>query len=341
MYSFASDYLEGCTPEILEALIKVNYKQSPGYGEDDYCTLAKAGIKKIIGREDVDVHFVPGGTPCNVLGICTCLKDYQAVICCESGHINTHETGAVESTGHKIVTAPGYDGKITAAEVEELVKKHGDEHMVQPKMVFISQATEFGTCYTLAELKAIKEVCVKYGLYLYVDGARIANALTAKSNDVSLNDIAEMADMFYIGGTKNGALLGEAMVIVNDDLKEDFRYRLKQRGSMLAKGRIMGLSFFVLLNNDLYLKLASHANKMADALRFIFKSYNIPQYIKTETNQVFVVLDNTLLKKIQEEYTVTVWGPYDSDHTIVRFVTSWCTKEEAVIEFAEFMKKSV
>lgn len=340
MYNFASDYLEGCTPEILEALIKVNYKQSPGYGEDEYSRLAKQSIAKAIGRNDVDIHFVPGGTPCNILGICSCLKDYQAVICAESGHINVHETGAIEAAGHKILTAPGSNGKISAAEIEAIVKKHTDEHMVQPKMVFISQASEFGTIYSLEELEAIAAVCRQYQLYLYVDGARLANALVAKGNDVSLANLAELADMFYIGGTKNGALLGEAMVIVNDELKKDFRFRLKQRGAMLAKARIMGVSFFVLFNNDLYLKLANHANKMADALRFIFKTYNIPQYIRSNTNQTFVVISNELLKKIQENYIVTVWGPYDNTHSIVRFVTSWCTKEEAILQFAEFIKQN-
>ena len=340
MYSFENDYSEGACEEILAALIKTNFKQEVGYGNDSYCLKAKELIKKTIEDDNVDIHFVPGGTPCNILAI-SLLKPYEAVICVESGHINVHETGAIEHGGHKILTAPGYDGKISAREVEEICLKHTDEHMVKPRMVFISNSTEFGTIYYKDELEELSEVCHKYNLYLYLDGARLGNALTAEGNDLTIQELTRLVDMYYIGGTKNGALLGEAMVIRNDELKENFRYSLKQNGSMLAKARVVGIEFATFFENNLYFKLARHANKMAKSLKYVFTKNGIPMYMNSPTNQIFPVLPNNVLKKIEEKYRVTPWGAYDENHTIVRFVCSWATREEAVIAFYEDYQKIV
>lgn len=332
MYSFANDYSEGACPKVLEALVQTNFKQSAGYGIDAYSYNAANLIKKIINHQDVDVHFITGGTPCNVLAI-SLLKSYEAVICADTGHINTHETGAVEATGHKIIPVKNVDGKIRAIDIERTVLKHTDEHMVKPRMVFISNSTELGTIYTKKELIEISAVCHKYNLYLYLDGARIANALTAMGNDVSLKDIADLTDLFYIGGTKNGALFGEAMVIRNNNLKNDFRYLIKQHCSMLAKGRLLGVQFCALLQDDTYLNNAKNANIMAQAIKHIFKQYNIPLYNDSPTNQIFAIFDNRLLAYLKQKYVITEWGIYDKNHTIVRFVCSWATKRENVEDF--------
>lgn len=338
-YSFRNDYSEGCSPEIMEALIRTNNLQLTGYGEDEYATKAASLIKKAINREDVDIHFVPGGTPCNVLAIALALKPYEAVICCDSGHINVHEAGSIEATGHKILVADSYDGKVSPEGVRKICTQVTGDHMVKPTMVFISNATEFATVYTKEELIALRKVCDEFSLYLYMDGARLANALVSEGNDVTLEDICELCDLFYIGGTKNGSLIGEAMIIVNDSLKEGFRYHLKQKGYMLAKGRIMSISFATLFKDDLYLKNAKQANKTAQALKYAFEAYGIPQYSDSKTNQLFPILSNQLLEKIQEDYDVELWGPYDQDHQIVRFTTSWATKEETVLQFVSDLKK--
>jgi threonine aldolase len=332
MYSFANDYSEGACPKVLSALIQSNNVQSAGYGLDTFCEAAANIVKQKIEHDDVDVHFITGGTPCNVLAIST-LRAHEAVICVESGHINTHETGAVEATGHKIISVKGRNGKITPEEIRNVVASHPDEHMVKPKMVFISNATEFGTIYKKQELSDIYETCKELGLYLYLDGARLGNALVATGNDLTFKDICDLTDIFYIGGTKNGALLGEAMVIRNDDLKPDFRYLIKQHCSMLAKGRVIGVQFLALLEDKTYLDNARNANIMAQALKYIFSQFAIPMYIDSPTNQIFPVLDNKLLEKIQQNYEVINWGPYDEKRTIVRFVCSWATKKSDIQDF--------
>ncbi|MBR5341302.1 MAG: threonine aldolase [Erysipelotrichaceae bacterium] len=332
MYSFANDYSEGACPKVLNALVETNDVQAAGYGQDLFCTAAAETIRKTVGNESVDVHFISGGTPCNVLAI-SLLRSYEAVICVESGHINTHETGAIEATGHKIITVKGKYGKITPAEIIEVVSNHPDEHMVKPKMVFISDATELGTIYRKSELKAIYETCRKLGLYLYLDGARLGNALVATGNDLTFKDICRYTDIFYIGGTKNGALIGEAMVIRNDDLKPYFRYLIKQHCAMLSKGRIIGVQFLALLEDSTYLDNAKNANIMAQAIKYIFKQYGIPMFIDSPTNQIFPVLENRLLEKIKTKYEVTEWGKFDKNHTIVRFVCSWATKKGDVQDF--------
>ena len=266
MYNFASDYLEGAHPQVMEALNKTNFIQTVGYGEDQYCQKAKDKIKAILENENVDIHFLVGGTQTNMIMISSALKDYQAVIAVDSGHINVHETGAVEFTGHKILTKPHQDGKMIPEMIDEIMREHPDEHMVQPKMVYISQTTEYGTYYTLEELKAIYECCQKNNLYLFIDGARLGSALVLKDAP-TLQEMALYSDVFYIGGTKMGALFGECLVIINDELKTDFRYHIKQKGAMLAKGRLLGVQFNALFENDLYLEIGKHENECADILR--------------------------------------------------------------------------
>ena len=299
-------------------------------------------IKAKLHHNDVDVHFVTGGTPCNVLAV-SLLKSYEAVICAETGHINVHETGAVEATGHKIISVKSSNGKITPAAIRRAVFTHTDEHMVKPKMVFISNATELGTYYSKEELTSVYQTCKELGLYLYLDGARLGNALTAVDNDVTFKDIADNTDLFYIGGTKNGALLGEAMVIRHPDLKPQFRYLLKQRCSMLAKAKIIGVQFQALMEDDTYLKNAKNANVMAQALKYAFQQLGVKMYIDSPTNQIFPILRNDLLTKIRSRYEVTEWGRYDDEHTIVRFVCSWATKKEDIQRFYDdlmrFMKQ--
>lgn len=337
MYSFANDYSEGACKQVLDALVKTNYEQAIGYGLDEHSFKAAEMIKERIQHQDVDIHFIPGGTPANVLAICL-LKSYEAVICCENGHINTHETGAVESTGHKIIQTKAYDGKIRAIDIDEVVLNHPDEHMVKPKMVFISNSSEFGTIYSKEELTAISNVCKKHNLYLYLDGARIASALTSSKNDLTFKDICDLTDIFYIGGTKNGALLGEAMVIKNDDLKENFRYLLKQKGSMLAKGKLLGIQFEELFKDDVYFDLARNANARAQELKEVFLKYGIKEYIQSYTNQIFVILDNELLHQLEKNYVMSNWCKYDDKSTVVRFVCSWATKPEVITEFETYLK---
>ena len=337
MYSFENDYSEGACKEVLEALVKTNYEQHTGYGLDAHCLNAAKLIKKAIKHKDVDVHFVPGGTPANVLAV-SLLKPYEAVICCENGHINTHETGAVEAKGHKIIQTKPHDGKITAEDIEATVVNFTDEHVVKPRMVFVSNPSEFGTIYSKKELKAISEVCKKHDLYLYLDGARLACALTSEKNDLTLKDIADLTDIFYIGGTKNGALLGEAMVIKNEDLKKDFRYYLKQNCTMLAKARVIGVEFERFFSDNLYFDVAKNANKTAQTLKKVFLDNGVEQYLDSYTNQIFPILDDKVFKKLQSKYVMSFWSKYDKTHSVVRFVCSWATPMSAIKEFEKDFK---
>lgn len=340
MFSFTNDYSEGACKEVLENLIKTNYLQTPGYGLDEFCLQAEKTIRNIVDNQNVDVHFIPGGTPSNVLAI-SLLKSYEAVISAETGHINTHETGAVEATGHKILPVKATNGKITPKQIEDVVLDHTDEHVTKPKMVFIANSTELGTIYTKQELTAISNMCHKYNLYLYIDGARLGSALTCKENDLTLKDICELTDIFYIGGTKNGALLGEAMVIKNEALKPEFRFLLKQHGSMLAKARIIGIEFVTLFEKDLYFNLARNANEMAQQLNSLFKENNIQMFVESPTNQIFPILENSLLSKIRTKYEVGDWCKVDENHTAVRFVCSWATKQENIDSFIADFKSFI
>lgn len=341
MFSFTNDYSEGACKQVLENLIKTNFVQADGYGLDIFCKQAEKMIREAVGDQNADVHYIPGGTPANVLAICL-LKSYEAVIAAENGHINTHETGAVETTGHKILQVKGVNGKVTPAEIEEVCNSHTDEHVTKPRMVFVSNSSEYGTIYSKQELTEISEVCKKHNLYLYMDGARLASALMSKDNDLTLQDIAKLVDIFYIGGTKNGALLGEAMVIINDELKPNFRFLLKQHGSMLAKSRIIGVEFITLFENNLYFDLAKNANNMAQQLNEFFKSNGIEMFVESSTNQIFPILSDSLIEKLRTKYSFETWSKYDETHTVVRFVCSWATKQENIdafkADFEEFTK---
>ena len=332
MISFENDYSETTNEEILEALKKAYNEQNDGYGLDKHSKNAASLIKKLCGHKDIDVHFIQGGTPCNVLTM-ELIRPYEAIIAVKSGHINVHETGAVERNGHKIVTVDGKEGKLLPQEIDQVMSVHLDEHSVKPKLVFISNGTEYGTTYSKKELLDLRKKCDKYNLYLYIDGARIGNALAATG--LTFKDIADIADVFYIGGTKNGALLGEAYIIKNNNLKKEFRYIIKQNLSMLAKGFINGIQFETLLNNDLYMKNAKHANNMADKIRECLKKNHINCLYPTKTNQIFPIITIKQFNELKKKFKFSKWSDYKGNNIVVRFVTSWNTKEENVNKLIE------
>ncbi|HIX15888.1 MAG TPA: aminotransferase class V-fold PLP-dependent enzyme [Candidatus Hungatella pullicola] len=338
MYSFNNDYSEGAHPRILQAMMEANLEQNQGYGLDSHCDTARSLIKNAIAMEDVDIHFIPGGTQTNLLAIAAALRPWQAVIATTLGHINVHETGAIEATGHKVIAMPAPDGKLKPQDVEEAVARHTDEHMVQPKMVYISNSTEIGTQYTKAELQALSRVCRQKGLYLFLDGARLSSALTSSVNDLTMAGIASFTDLFYIGGTKAGALMGEALVIVNPSLKEDFRYMIKQRGAMMAKGWLLGIQFETLFQDDLYFQLASHANAMADILRQGIGDLGFSFYSDSQTNQIFPIFSDRLIERLSQSYVFSIQERYDDSHSVIRLVTSWATKEEECHGFVNALK---
>ena len=332
-YSFYNDYAEGAHQNILNALIEANLKQDFGYGEDLYCEKAIEKIKTVIGNQNASIHFVSGGTQANLISISSALKPYQSVIAPLSGHIAIHEAGAIENTGHKINTIPTSDGKITVTGIQNVLKEHIDEHMVKPRMVFVSQPTELGTLYSKSELSRISEFCNNNNLYLYLDGARLGSALSSLDNDLSFSELSNMVDMFYIGGTKNGALIGEAIVINNDNLKIDFRYFLKQNGALLAKGRLLGIQFFELFKGNLYFELGKNANTMAAKLSTGIKSQGYSFLTQTSTNQIFPIFPNSVIEKLSELYGFYIWSKVDDNKSAVRLVTSWATQEERIINF--------
>ena len=334
MIYFHNDYSEGCHEKVLQRLIETNMEQTTGYGEDPYCAAAAEKIKACCGRDDIDVHFLVGGTQANLTVIDAALRPHQGALCAVSGHINVHETGAVEATGHKVLPLPSGDAKITAAQVEEAVWAHRNdgsfEHMTQPKLVYISNPSELGTLYTLDELEALSAVCKKLGLYLFLDGARMGYGLMAKDYDVTLADIARLCDVFYIGGTKVGALFGEAVVISNPALKEDFRYIIKQHGGMLAKGRLLGVQFDALFTDNLYFDISAHAVEMADRIRECFDTLGVQYLVPGITNQIFPILSDDLLAELSKNFMFTEMERVDATHRCVRFCTSWATKAENV-----------
>ena len=330
MIRFESDYTQGAVPEILEALIKTNMEQTPGYGEDKYCLSAADKIRKELKCDSAAVHFLVGGTQTNFTFIASCLRPHEGVISASTGHINVHETGAVEATGHKILPIESFDGKIKAEDIEAMVVAHENdasfEHITKPKMVYISMPTENGTIYSKAELEAIYEVCKKKNLILYIDGARLGYAMMCKENDVAFSDLPNLCDAFYIGGTKVGALFGEALVIVNEKYKEDFRYIEKQKGAMLAKGRLLGLQFDTLFTDGLYFKVSAHAMKLADRIRTALKEKGIRVYYNSPTNQLFPMLTDEQMNKLKNDFSFCYWCK-NSDLHVVRFCTSWATQE--------------
>lgn len=331
---FPCDYNEGAHPKVLERLIETNMEQTVGYGEDAYCAAAADKIRKACQREDLAVHFLVGGTQTNVTVIDTALRSHQGVLCADTGHINVHETGAVEACGHKVLGLPSDDGKITAEQVEEAYQEHihngSFEHMVQPKLVYISNPTELGTIYYKEELEALSRVCRRNGLYLFMDGARLGYGLTATDNDLTLADIAALCDVFYIGGTKVGALFGEAVVISNEALKQDFRYFIKQKGGMLAKGRLLGVQFDALFTDNLYFEISKHAIALAEKLRKAFDEKGYTYLAPNKTNQIFVVIPDADLEKLSGQFEYSYDHRIDEKHSVVRFCTSWATKEENV-----------
>ncbi len=332
-YSFKDDYSEGAHPEILNVLSNTNYIQTIGYGEDEFSDKARQLIKNKIQNADVDIHFVSGGTQANLLVISSILKPYQSVIAATTAHIAVHETGAIEATGHKINTVETTNGKLKPSDIQGVLNFHTDEHMVMPKLVFISNSTEIGTVYSKKELSELFTFCKKNNLYLYLDGARIASALTSESNDLNIKEVSEYTDAFYIGGTKNGALLGEAIVIKNDNLKDDFRFQMKQKGALLAKGRLIGIQFLSLFENDLYFDLAKHANQTAEKLAEGIKNKGYEFFTEPVTNQIFPIFPDKLIEKLHKKYDFYVWSHTDKMHSAVRLICSWATKEEFVDKF--------
>ena len=334
MIRFNSDYTEGCHPAILERLAATNMEQTPGYGEDAYCAAAAEQIKEACAAPEAAVHFLVGGTQTNVTVISAALRHYQGVITAVTGHINVHETGALESCGHKCLTIETADGKLTAEQIAAYTDAHyadaSFEHTVQPKMVYISNPTEIGTIYKKAELEAIYDVCKERGLYLFLDGARLPAALVAEGNDLAPADFANYCDVFYIGGTKNGLLFGEALVITNDSLKPHFRNMIKQRGGMFAKGFLFGTQFKAYFKDDLWLSMARHAVSQAQRIQAaaIEKGYSL--YAVSPTNQVFLVLSHAQIERLKQDFAFELNGHVDKDHEAARFVCSWATRPEAV-----------
>jgi len=342
MIYFNNDYSEGCHEKVLNALIRTNMEQTLGYGEDEYCAMAAEKIRKSCNC-DAAVHFLVGGTQANLTVIDAALRPHQGALCPVSGHINVHETGAVEATGHKVLGLPSDDGKITAQQVEQYVLAHradsSFEHMVQPKLVYISNPTEWGTLYSLKELTALSETCHNLGLYLFLDGARLGYGLASRENDLTLADLARLCDAFYIGGTKVGVLFGEAVVIPNPVLAEDFRYLIKQHGGMLAKGRLLGVQFDALFTDNLYMEMSTHAIAMAEKMRQTFDELGVPYHVPGCTNQIFPVLPDAVLEKLGENYIWCEMERVDATHRAVRFCTSWATREENVDRFCKDLKK--
>lgn len=334
MIRFNCDYAEGAHETILRAMEQTNFEQNEGYGTDVHCCRAAALLRTLCGDESLDVHFLVGGTQANMTVIDAALRPHQGVLSADTGHINGHETGAVEATGHKVLALPNTDGKITAAQVEsawrEQAENEAAEHLVQPKMVYISHPTELGTLYTKAELEALHAVCRAHGLYLFLDGARLAYGLAAAGTDVALPDLARLCDVFYAGGTKAGALFGEAVVIANEELKRDFRYAIKQHGGMLAKGWLLGIQFEQLFADGLYQALGRHADGLADRLRQAFARLGVPLLVKNTTNQLFPILPDTALDALRREFTFTYQCRVDETHSAVRFCTSWATPPQNV-----------
>lgn len=339
MIYFNCDYNEGAHEKILERLAQSNREQTEGYGCDEYCERARNLILKQCQSKDAAVHFLVGGTQANATVIAAALRTHQGVLAAQTAHIHVHETGAVEAGGHKVLVLPSENGKLTAEQVEEAYQAHiaddSHEHIVQPKMVYISQPTELGTQYTLAELEALSAVCRKNDLFLFVDGARLGYGLTASDNDVTLPDLARLCDVFYIGGTKVGALFGEAVVIINPLLQKDFRYVIKQQGGMLAKGRLLGIQFLTLFENNLYMEIASYANELAEQLREVFHRKQVPFLVESHTNQLFPILPDSVLEKLGQKYCYSYQQRIDGEHSAVRFCTSWATQRAAVEELCE------
>jgi len=336
MIRLNNDYCFGAHPNILEALTNLNNEANPGYGLDAHCKEAAENIKKACNVPDADVHFIVGGTQTNLIVIQAALRSYQGAVCVQSGHINVHETGAVENCGIKILTAPGYDGKIKAEEIEKFAHDYEisdvQEHITEPKLVYISFPTELGTIYSKKELEDISNTCHKHGMYLFIDGARLSYGLAGENNDVTIEDIASLSDVFFIGGTKCGLLFGEAVVINNSEIKPCFRHYIKQKGAMLAKGWLLGVQFNEMFKDGLYFEIGKKAVELALRIKNACKEKGIALASDSPTNQQFVIMKDTDLKKLSEKYFYEYQERVDETHSNVRFCTSWATKEEDIDE---------
>ncbi len=333
MLFLKNDYSLGAHPAVLEALVKTNMVYADGYGVDEFCADASSQILQRIGCPSAEVHFLPGGTQTNMTAIAAFLRPHEAVISPETGHVCCHETGAIEATGHKIIHVPSEDGKIRWEQIDEVMRFHEDEHYVKPRLLYISNSTETGAFYCKSELQELREACDRHQLLLYLDGARLAMALTAPGNDVALEDLPKIADAFYIGGTKCGALFGEALVLVNDSLKPDFRFLLKQRGGLMAKGRLLGVQFQALLADDLIFHLGAHSNQMATMLADGIKKAGYHFAVEPATNLIFPIFPNSLIEELQKKVMFEGWRPYTDGTSAIRLVTSWGSTEEEVQTF--------
>ena len=331
---FASVYMEGAHPQIMQRLVETNLVKTPGYGTDSYCDSARDKIRTACNCPSADIFFLAGGTQTNATVIDAVLRSYQGVIAAQTGHIEGHEAGAIEAGGHKVLTLPQKLGKISADQIAAFMADFENDanhaHMVMPGMVYLSQPTEYGTLYTREELKQIREVCCRYSLALYVDGARLAYALSCPANDVSLQDLAALTDVFYIGGTKCGTLFGEAVVIPGHDFIPHFFTTVKQHGALLAKGRLLGIQFDTLFTDDLYLHIGKPAIDAAEKIRLVLRSCGYTLYFETPTNQIFVIMENERLRSLGQQVEYGFWEKYDDTHTVIRLATSWATTDEEV-----------
>lgn len=342
-YSFYDDYSEGVHPKILEYITEHNSDQQLTYGRDEYSKLAADRIKQAFGVPSADVHFMPTGTVCNVVGLKSMLKAIEGVIAPASGHINTHETGALEAHGHKIIWVDTPDGKLTPELIDQALLRYEDEHTVTPRIVYLTQVTELGTVYTKDELQQVVAHAKSKGLYTYLDGARLAMAVASKTADMTMKDMGSLGlDMFYIGGTKNGGMYGEAMVILNDTFKPDFRSYIKQRGGMMSKGRFLGQQFARFFDEDqLWLSAAQHANEMAGLLYDGLKGLGVQFDLTADANQVFPIFENKTIEELNKNYGFYPWNKVDENRTKVRLVCSWSTPKEMVDAFIEDARKVI
>lgn len=341
MVSFQSDYIMGAHPKILERLAETNMIATAGYGSDEFCEIAKQKIRIACGCPEADVWFLVGGTQSNAVVISTCLSRFEGVVAAQTGHIGFHEAGAVEYTGHKVLLIPHHDGKIDPCELDEYIKGFYSDanhsHMVPPGMVYISHPTEYGTLYTKSELEKISEVCREYNIPLFLDGARLGYGLMSYSTDVTLKDIAKLCDVFYIGGTKVGALCGEAIVFTKSNTPSHFLTQIKQQGALIAKGRLLGVQFDTLFSDNLYFEISRHAIDMAEKLKKLLSDKGYTFYLDSPTNQQFVLIDDERLRELEKHVTVGFWEKPDATHTVVRFATSWATTDDEIAELAQYL----
>lgn len=340
MISFKNDYTELIHPSLLLKITESNLEYDEPYGFDSYGVEAEKLIRRKVNNKNVDVHFISGGTQTNLIAIASALYTFESVIATDISHINIHETGAIEATGHKIYGIQHINGKLDLEATKKFVEESkNQEHVAVPKLVCITNSTEYGTYYTKSEIEEIYKFCKEEDLYLFIDGARMASALVAKNNDIKYEDLPNLCDIFYFGGTKNGAMFGEALVIVNDKLKKNYKAVIKQRGGLLAKGRLMGIQFAELFRYDLYLELGEHANNQAEKIKSIIKKHGFEIYLESETNQIFIIMNNNDAEKIMKEVYLTIDSKIDDNKSLVRFVTSWGTTDSSIEELDKIMNK--